>query len=65
MNKWMLLVGRMAGGAGFVVVVAAFVLRLSGQWNVGGLQTGTLLQAGLALSVLGCLGYTAALAERP
>jgi len=64
MNKWMLLVGRVAGGAGFVVVLLAFALRLAGQWNVAGLSVGTLLQAGLALAVLGCLGYTAALAER-
>jgi hypothetical protein len=40
------------------------VARGSGQYVVAGLQVGTLLQAGIAAMVAGCLAYVASIAER-
>ncbi len=57
-------VGRLAGIAGFALCAIAIVVRLSGSWTIGGFQVGTMLQAGTAAMVLGCLAYCATLAER-
>ena len=65
MESLLLWIGRLAGAAGVLIVLAAVVARAGGSYVVGGLQVGTLLQAGIAAMVLGCLAYVAHLAERP
>ena len=55
---------RLAAVAGIAVMALAAVVRLSGDYWVGGFQVGTLLQVGIALTLVGCLGYLAALVER-
>jgi len=65
MEMLLLWIGRLAGVAGALIALAAVVARGSGQYVVAGLQVGTLLQAGIAAMVLGCLAYVARLAERP
>jgi hypothetical protein len=64
MDKLLLWVGRLAGLIGVVLSVAAFAGRVTGTWAIGGFQIGTVLQAGVAAMVLGCLAYCANLAER-
>ena len=64
MESLLLWIGRIAGLAGVLIVLAAVVARAGGRYVVGGLQVGTLLQAGIAAMVLGCLAYVARLAER-
>jgi hypothetical protein len=64
MEMLLLWIGRLAGVAGALVALAAVLARGSGQYVVAGLQVGTLLQAGIAAMVLGCLGYVASIAER-
>ena len=58
---WM---GRVGGIAGVILCAVAIVVRLRGEFNLGGLQVGTLLLGGMAAVLLGCLGYLAFLAER-
>ena len=65
MESLLLWIGRIAGLAGMLIALAAVLARGSGQYVVAGLQVGTLLQAGIAAMVLGCLAYVARLAERP
>jgi hypothetical protein len=65
MENLLLWIGRLGGIAGIAITVIAVVARLQGTYMLGGFQIGTLLQAGIAAMVAGCLGYTAALAERP
>lgn len=57
---WM---GRVAGAGGVALLIAAMGLRLKGSYFVGGFQIGTLLQASIAVMVLGCLCYVASQAE--
>jgi len=57
-------VARIAGVAGVLLSVVAIIARLAGHFWLGGVQTGTLLQAGVAAMVAGCLSYLALLAER-
>jgi hypothetical protein len=64
MDSLLLWVGRLAGIGGFALCAIAIVVRLSGSWTVGTFQVGTMLQAGIAGMVLGCLAYCATLAER-
>jgi hypothetical protein len=64
MGDLLLWVGRLAGGAGAVLAVAAFVARATETWLVASIQVGTMLQAGTALMVMGTLSYVAWLAER-
>jgi len=58
---WM---GRIGGVAGVILCAVAIVVRLRGEFNLGGFQIGTLLLGGMAAVLLGCLGYLAFLAER-
>jgi hypothetical protein len=64
MQGLLIWVGRLAGIVGFLVVVAAVAGRLLGVYRLGGFEVGTILQAGMASILIGCLGYVAALAER-
>jgi hypothetical protein len=54
MDAKSLLLGRIAGLIGVVLVVAAVLLRLGGVFMIGKFQTGTLLMAGVAGVVIGC-----------
>ncbi len=65
MIKLFLWVGRAAGLVGVTLVVLAVLARMIGQWHVGSMSVGTVLQGGVAAMVLAALAYTAALAERP
>ena len=58
-------IGRLGGAAGIVLCAVAVLLRLRGVYNFAGFQIGTLLLAGIAAMMLGCLAYVAAIAERP
>lgn len=54
---------RIAGGVGAAAIAVAILVRLSGGFWIAGVQTGTLLQAGIAVTLVGCLAYLAALVE--
>jgi hypothetical protein len=58
-------VGRLGGAAGVVLCAVAVLMRLRGVYNFAGFQIGTLLLAGIAAMLVGCLAYVAAIAERP
>lgn len=63
MNKLLRWTGRTAGVIGILLCVVSIALRVSGAFFVGGFQVGTLLQAGMAAMILGCLAYVAVLAD--
>ena len=58
-------IGRLGGAAGVVLCAVAVVARLRGVYTFAGFQVGTLLLAGIAAMLVGCLGYLAAIAEHP
>jgi hypothetical protein len=64
MQALLMWMGRLAGIVGVVVVGVAVAGRLYGLYRLGGFEVGTILQAGMASTLIGCLGYVAALAER-
>jgi len=64
MSHLLIWMGRIAGLVGLVAVVCAVTLRATGVWHLGGLQLGTLMNAGVAAMVLGTWAYAASLAER-
>jgi hypothetical protein len=64
MQTLLIWTGRLAGLAGVVLCVIAGAARLSGTYWLGGFQTTTLLQVGVAGMVLGCLCLLMALLER-
>ena len=64
MNSLLIWMGRIAGLMGLAAVTCAVALRLSGVWHVGGLQIGTLMNAGVAAMVIGAWAYVASIAER-
>jgi hypothetical protein len=64
MDSVLLWVGRLSGIVGFLLSAVAVLLRSRSIYTFAGLQTGTLLQAGMAAMLLGCLGYLAYLVER-
>ena len=49
------------GGVGMMLLAAGG--RLSGAYWMAGFQTGTLLQAAMAMMLVACLAYVAALVE--
>jgi len=57
--------GRLAGLSGVVLTFTAIGSRAVGNYVLGGFQTSSILQAGIAAMVLGCLSYLAHLAEQP
>jgi hypothetical protein len=63
MNNLLRWTARGAGAAGVLLCAVSFVLRVAGVWWAGGFQVGTLLQAGMAAMILGCLAYLAFLVE--
>jgi hypothetical protein len=65
MQALLIWIGRVAGITGVALIGVAIAARLGGAYWLGGFQAGTLLLAGMAATLLACLGYLAALAERP
>ena len=63
MHKLLLWIARMAAIGGVGVMLLAVGARLSGAYWLAGFQIGTILQAGMAMTLVGCLSYVAALAE--
>lgn len=56
--------GWVAGLSGVVLSAASVAGRLTGNFWIGGFQTGTLLQAGIAAMVFGCFCFLAELTQR-
>ncbi|MBK7677407.1 hypothetical protein [Accumulibacter sp.] len=54
MNGLLLLLGRTAGIGGMLLCVFAAVVRLQGNFYMGGFQLTTFLQAGIGAIVVGC-----------
>ena len=64
MATFLLWIGRIGGAAGVFLSVIAVLVRIRGVYNIAGFQIGTVLLAGMAAMLVGCLGYVAAVAER-
>jgi hypothetical protein len=64
MSDLLLLIGRVAGVGGVLLCMGAAIARVGGLYWIGGFQTGTLLQAGIAAMVAGCLCFLYVLVER-
>ena len=54
MTSSLLAAGRLLGALGFVLMIVAGVVRLTGAYWLGGFQVGTLLLGGTAAMVAGC-----------
>ena len=65
MESLLLWVGRLAGVAGIVLCAWAVYNRVAGSYFAGGFQVGTLLQAGMATILIGCLCLLVVLTNRP
>ena len=63
MESLLVWVGRLGGVVGVLLSVGAVLLRFRSVYNFAGFQIGTLLLAGIACMVVGCLGYLAAMVE--
>ena len=64
MQQLLMWIGRIGGAVGVIVCAIAVLMRVRGVYNFAGFQIGTLLLAGIAAMVVGCLAYLAAIAER-
>jgi hypothetical protein len=58
--KW---IARLAGVCGVAAIALAMLARLAGAYWLGGYQVGTILQAGMAATLLACLAYLVTLVE--
>jgi hypothetical protein len=63
MKTLLIWAARIAGALGVAAIALAFAARINGSYWIAGLQVGTVLQAGIAAAVVGCLAYLAALVE--
>ena len=63
MNQLLRWAGRIAGLVGLLMCMAAVLVRASGSYVMANFQVGTILQAGMAAMILGCLAYLAALVD--
>lgn len=59
--KW---IARIAGVLGVAVIVLAVVGRVAGAYWLGAFQVGSVLQGGMAATLVACLAYLALLVER-
>lgn len=64
MEMLLLWIGRLAGLVGVAACLIAIGARLVGGFWIAGFQVGTLLQAGIAAMVLGCLAHLVVLTLR-
>lgn len=60
----LLKLGRIAGASGVLLCILGVAVRLGGAYWIAGFQVGTLLQAGIAAMVFGCLCFLAVLTHR-
>jgi hypothetical protein len=60
----LLWIGRIGGAVGLLMCAIAVLTRVRGDYILAGYQVGTVLLAGMAAMLVGCLGYLAAIAER-
>ena len=65
MRSLLVWIARLAGVLGTTTIAVAAAARLAGAYWLGGFQLGTLLQAGMAATLVACLAYMAVLAEKP
>jgi hypothetical protein len=63
MNQLLRWTGRISGLIGLLVCIAAVLARAGGSFIIGNFQVGTMLQAGMAAMILGCLAYLAVLVD--
>lgn len=63
MNNLLRWLGRSAGVIGVLLCAVSFLARAAGVWTIGGFQVGSVLQAGMAGMILGCLAYLAVLVD--
>lgn len=64
METSLLWIGRLAGVLGVLLCLIAIGARLTGAFWIAGFQAGTVLQAGMAAMLLGCLAHLAVLTAR-
>lgn len=64
MESLLLWIARVAAIAGILICAVAVATRLSGTFIMLSIQTGTLLQAGMAVMLVGCLSFLALLTRR-
>ncbi len=64
METSLLWIGRLAGALGVLLSLIAVGARLAGAFWIAGFQAGTLLQAGMAAMLLGCLAHLVVLTAR-
>ena len=64
MHKLLLSIGRLAGVVGVLVAALAGTVRLTGSYELGGFEVGTLLIAGIAAMVFACLCFLVVLTNR-
>jgi len=64
MNKMIVLAGQAAGVMGLLVMAAAVLLRVSGQYVFGGFGTITLLVCGIGATGAGCFALLWVIASR-
>ena len=63
MNMLLRWTARSAGVVGVLLCVVSVVARAAGMFVIESFQVGTLLQAGMAMMILGCLAYLAVLVD--
>jgi hypothetical protein len=64
METILIRLGAFAGILGLLMCLVAAVARLSGRFWIGGMQAGTLMQAGTAAMIAGCLALLVVLTRR-
>jgi hypothetical protein len=64
MKSWLIWAARIAGLMGVAAIALAFAARLGGSYWLAGVQVGSVLQAGMAVALVACLAYLAALVEQ-
>jgi hypothetical protein len=64
MQVGLLWAGRLLGITGVALTAVAVATRLGGSYYVGGFEAVTILNAGVASMVGGCLAYLTVIAER-
>ena len=64
MESLLLWIARVAAVVGILICAVAVATRLSGEFIMLSIQTGTLFQAGMAVMLVGCLSFLAVLTRR-
>ena len=64
MSAILVWIGRVAGVIGVLVCALGAIARVTGHYTVGNYQAGTLLLAGIASMVAGCLALLWAITSR-